>query len=82
MSDYSKAPIMKKLGVAVVEYLCPKSEETLILDKKQSNWFKEDLVTDNSRKGALVTTQDFDKYIKKIQINLSNPNWIDGQKTM
>ena len=60
--------LMKIIGEQMAEYICS--------DEYSKNWFKEDLVN-NSGNDQLVT---FSGDIKRIQEQMSSPEWLDGFK--
>ncbi|HET6992508.1 MAG TPA: hypothetical protein VFJ43_14340, partial [Bacteroidia bacterium] len=76
MADVSKFPLMKTLGEAVSEYICPSEEADKPMHTRNGNWFQKDLLAPNSRRGALVTAHGNQGAIKS---HLSNPQWIDNQ---
>ena len=78
MADVTKFPLMKTIGEAVAEFICPPAEAALPQSKRKSNWFQKDFTKPNSTRGVLVTAHGDWNTIKK---NMSNIKWIDSQKT-
>lgn len=78
MADVSKFALMKTLGEATAEYICPATELELPMEQRSANWFQKDLLAPNSKRGALVTARGD---IPGIQNRLSSAKWIDQQPT-
>ncbi|MBL0741998.1 patatin-like phospholipase family protein [Chryseolinea lacunae] len=78
MADVSKFSLMKTIGEAVSEYICPPSEAALPEAQRQGNWFRGDLLAKSSKRGALVTARGD---IDGIKARLSSAEWIDSQPT-
>lgn len=78
MADVTKFPLMKIIGASVAEFICPPAEASLPLSKRKGNWFQEDFITTDTKRGRLVTARGAIDAIRK---NLSNANWIDAQPT-
>ncbi len=78
MSDVSRFPLMKTIGEAAADYICPPEESSLPLADRKGNWFKYDLLDPVSHRGALVTAHG---NVDAIKSHLSNPDWIDSQPT-
>lgn len=78
MADVTKFPLMKVIGESVAEFICPPDEAQDPMSKRAGNWFQKDLLAPNSKRGALVTARGD---IAAIKDHLSNPKWIDDQKT-
>ncbi len=78
MADVSKFPLMKTIGEAVSEFICPPAEAALPMNKRKSNWFQKDFIKPKSTRGALVTAHGDWETIKR---NMSNKSWLDGQRT-
>jgi len=62
----------------VAEYICPPAEANLPFAQRQGNWFRGDLLSKTSARGALVTARGD---IATIKAQLSSAAWIDGQPT-
>lgn len=78
MADVSKFPLMKIIGEAVTEFICPPSEANLPFEQRKSNWFRKDLIDPKTKRGTLVTAHGA---IDIIKANLSNNDWLDQQPT-
>lgn len=78
MADVSKFELMKTLGQATAEFICPATELELPMTSRKSNWFQKDFLAPNSKRGALVTARGD---ISGIQKRLSSSDWIDKQQT-
>nr|WP_294860754.1 patatin-like phospholipase family protein [uncultured Fluviicola sp.] len=78
MSDVTKFPLMKVLGEAVAEHICPPSEANKPLNERKANWFRRDLIDPETGRGELVTAHG-DKVANLS--HLSNPAWIDSRNT-
>lgn len=79
MADVTKFPLMQRIGEAMAEKICPADEKDLPLEKRKANWFKEDLINKNTKRGTFVTSfGDKDAILS----HLSNPDWIDKQPTV
>ena len=68
LSSLKHYELMKIVGEQMAEYICS--------DEHSKNWFKEDLVN-HSNNDQLVT---FSGDIKRIQEQMSSPEWLDGFK--
>jgi uncharacterized protein len=77
MSDVSKFPLMKVIGEAVSQYICP-SFENGPYNQRPSNWFQRDLVIPGTSRGALVSAHGNPEANRS---HLSNGSWIDDQST-
>lgn len=78
MSDVTKFPLMKVLGEAVVQHICPPSEANIPVNERKANWFRGDLIDPKTGRGELVTAHG-DKVAN--QSHLSNAAWIDSRNT-
>ena len=78
MSDVTKMPLMKIIGNAVVEYICPPTEADMPMNERKANWFQKDLIDPVTRRGDLITAHG-DKNAN--QSHLSNIDWIDDRNT-
>ena len=78
MSDVTKFPLMKIIGESVAEFICPPAEAALPTANRKGNWFQEDFINKDTKRGALVTAKGDIEEIKK---NLSSINWMDAQPT-
>ncbi len=78
MSDVTKFPLMKILGQAVVQHICPPTEANLPANQRKANWFRSDLIDPQTGRGELVTAHG-DRVAN--QSHLSNPDWIDNRNT-
>ncbi len=78
MSDVTKFPLMKIIGEAMSEFICPPNEEALPMDKRKGNWFQKDFVVENTRRGLLVSSNGNIDIIKK---QLADKQWLDSQPT-
>jgi len=78
MADVSKFELMKTLGQATAEFICPATELELPMTSRKANWFQKDFLAPNSKRGALVTARGD---IPGIQKRLSSSDWIDKQQT-
>jgi hypothetical protein len=79
MADVSRFPLMRSLGEAVSEFICPKDEVALPPAQRKANWFQRDLVDkDSPRRGSLVTAHGDMGAIKS---HMENPEWLDDQVT-
>lgn len=78
MSDVTKFPLMKVLGEAVVQHICPPTETDIPMNERKANWFQKDLIDPVTKRGELVTAHG-DKIAN--QSHLSNPDWVDGRNT-
>ena len=76
MADVTKFPLMKIIGEAVSEYICPPSEANLPPEQRKANWFRADLIDPKTKRGMLFTAHGD---IETIKANLSNPNWLEEQ---
>jgi hypothetical protein len=78
MSDVTKFPLMKILGEAVAQHICPPAEANAPMNQRQANWFQKDLIDPVTKRGELVTAHGD---IAANQSHLSNPDWIDDRNT-
>lgn len=78
MSDVTKFPLMKILGEAVVEYICPPEESGLTMENQLGNWFRSDLINKTTGRGQLVTSHGD---VNTNNIHLKSAKWIDGRPT-
>lgn len=78
MADVTKFDLMKIIGEAVSEFICPPSETVLPINQRKSNWFQKDFIDPVTHRGTLVTAHGD---IETIKAQLSNPNWLDAQPT-
>ncbi|MEC4050221.1 patatin-like phospholipase family protein [Flavobacterium sp. SUN046] len=78
MADVSKFPLMKIIGEAVSEFICPPSESQLPISERKGNWFQKDFIDPKTKRGTLVTAHGA---IETIKANLSNKAWLDEQPT-
>ncbi len=78
MADVTKFPLMKSIGEATVQFLCPDEEKALPPDKQKANWFRSDLISRPGGRGLLMTARGD---VPAIKSHLSNPDWIDSQHT-
>ncbi|TDD94117.1 patatin-like phospholipase family protein [Flavobacterium cellulosilyticum] len=80
MDDVSKFPLMKVIGEAMAEFICPIEEKELAITKRKGNWFTTDFIDPVTKRGILVTAHGSD-HIQEIKLHLSNKDWIDHQPT-
>jgi hypothetical protein len=78
MADVSKFSLMKTLGEAVAQFICPPTETNLPMNQRLSNWFQKDLIDPITKRGTLVTA--FGDTAAN-NSHLSNATWIDSQPT-
>jgi hypothetical protein len=78
MADIAKFRLMKVIGEAMAEYICPPAEAGKPAPQQAANWFRKDLVYPNSTHDQLVTTFGD---VPRIAQNLSSPAWIDSRPT-
>lgn len=78
MADITRFSLMRTLGEATAEFICPPSELALPMDGRKANWFQKDFLAPNSKRGALVTARGD---IPGIKNRLSSPPWVDRQPT-
>jgi hypothetical protein len=78
MADVEKFDLMRTIGKATAEYLCPASEIEFPITDRKANWFQKDLLITGTKREALVTARGDIDAIKR---QLSNANWIDKQPT-
>lgn len=78
MADVTKFPLMKTIGEAMAEFICPPTEASQPMSNRKSNWFQKDFTKPNSTRGVLVTAHGDWQTIKR---NLSSKTWIDKQRT-
>lgn len=78
MSDVTKFPLMKIIGEAVAEFICPPFEASLDTSKRNGNWFQKDFIHPITKRGCLVTAKGDIDAIKR---NLSDSQWLDHQPT-
>ncbi len=78
LADVSKFDLMKAIGEAMAEHICPSEEQSLPAEQRKANWFKKDLLAPNSTRGELVTAfGDTDA----IASQLKSPQWLDTQRS-
>ena len=65
LDDVTKFPLMKAIGEAMVEYICPATA---------GNWFKQDLVNAKKRDALVTAFGD----TARIQKQMSDAKWLDG----
>ncbi len=78
MSDVSKFSLMKTIGEAVAQFICPPEERDLPIQSRTSNWFQKDLIDPNTGRGTLVTARGD---VSANKTHLANINWIESQPT-
>jgi hypothetical protein len=78
MADVSRFPLMKTIGEAVADFICPPDEQGLDITARKGNWFQTDHVNPETKRGTLVTAHGD---LNAIKSHLSNAGWIDGQNT-
>ena len=78
MSDVSKFPLMKSIGEATAQFICPAAEAHLPMNQRPSNWFQKDLINPGTKRGTLVTAHGD---VPGNKSHLSNAAWIDSQPT-
>ncbi len=78
MADVSRFPLMKAIGEATADFICPPDEKGKPLADRKGNWFQTDLVNPGTRRGTLVTAHGS---VAAIKSHLSNADWIDRQIT-
>jgi len=78
MADVSKFGLMKVIGEAMAEYICPPAENGKPADQQKGNWYKKDLVIPNTSRDELVTAFGD---IPQIAKQLSSVTWVDAQPT-
>lgn len=78
MDDIEKFELIKTIGIATAEYICPADESEIPMKNRQANWFQKDFLAPNSKRTALVTARGD---IESIKRQLSNPKWVDKQPT-
>lgn len=78
MADLTRFSLMKTLGEATVAFICPGDELELPMERRKANWFQNDFLAANSKRGALVTARGD---VAGIKSHLSSPEWIDKQTT-
>lgn len=78
MSDVTKFPLMKIIGEAMAEFICPSSEENLPMKDRKGNWFQTDFVLPNTKRGVLVSANG---NVAAIKSQLSDKSWLDSQPT-
>ncbi len=78
MADVSKFPLMKILGEAVVQQICPSNELDIPLNQRKGNWFRKDHINPITRRGELVTSSGD---IEANQSHMVNPEWVDSRNT-
>ena len=64
LDDVSKFPLMKVIGEAMVEYICPAAG---------GNWFKQDMIDAHKRDELVTAFGD----TTRIKAQMSNPKWVD-----
>lgn len=78
MADVTKFPLMRTIGNAVVEYICPKEELDLPMSERKANWFQKDFIDSHSRRGSLVTAHGD---VEANKSHLKNSKWIESRNT-
>ena len=76
MDDIEKFELVKTIGIATAEYICPIGESGIPIPDRKANWFQKDFLAPNSNRTALVTARGD---IESIKRQLSNPKWVDKQ---
>ncbi|MBL0013613.1 MAG: patatin-like phospholipase family protein [Flavobacterium sp.] len=78
MADVTKFPLMKTIGEAVAEFICPPAQAALPMNKRKGNWFQKDFTKPKSTRGTLVTAHG---EWQTIQRNLASKTWLEAQRT-
>jgi hypothetical protein len=78
MADVTKFGLMKVIGEAVAEYICPPAEAGKPAPQQAANWFRKDLVYPNSTHDELVTSFGD---VPQIAQNLSSAAWVNSRPT-
>jgi hypothetical protein len=78
MADVTKFGLMKVIGEAMAEYICPPAEAGKPATQQGANWFRKDLVYPNTTRDQLVTSFGD---IPQITQHLSSAAWINKQPT-
>jgi len=78
MADVSRFPLMKTIGEAVADFICPPDEKNMAMPDRKGNWFQTDLIDPVTHRGTLVTAHGS---VEAIKSHLSNAGWIDSQNT-
>ena len=78
MADVSKFGLMKVIGEAMAEYICPPLEKGKAADQQKGNWYRKDLVVPNTTRDELVTAFGDTPQIAK---QLNSVAWVDTQPT-
>lgn len=69
LDDVSKFDLLKQVGEAMVDYICPPSDTA----KEKGNWFKKDLVNERGRDALVTAFGD----VTRIKTQMSDPKWLD-----
>jgi len=78
MADVSRFPLMKTIGEATADFICPPEEKSLPMADRKGNWFQTDFIYPDTQRGILVTAHGD---INSIKDHLSSAEWIDSQLT-
>jgi hypothetical protein len=78
MADVSRFPLMKTIGEATADFICPPDENSIPISDRKGNWFQTDLIDPVTHRGTLVTAHGD---IEAIKSHFSNAVWIDSQPT-
>jgi hypothetical protein len=78
MADVSRFPLMKTIGEAVADFICPPDEKNLAIPDRKANWFQTDFIDPKTHRGSLVTAHGS---VEAIKSHMSNAAWIDSQNT-
>lgn len=80
MANTKQFDLMKRIGEATADYICPKEENHIDVSLRKGNWFQSDFVDPiHKTRGALVSRQG-GNYTDEVLKNLRTAHWIDGQK--
>jgi hypothetical protein len=78
MADVSRFPLMKAIGEATADFICPPDEKNKLPNERKGNWFQSDLIDPKTGRGSLVTAHGS---VEAIKSHFSNASWIDSQPT-
>lgn len=78
MADITRFPLMKTIGEATADFICPTDEYRMAIPDRKGNWFQTDLIDPVTHRGTLVTAHGD---IEAIKSHFSNAVWIDSQPT-
>lgn len=78
MADVSKFSLMKTLGEAMAQYICPPDEAGKPMDQRRGNWFQRDMIDPVTKRGVLVTAHG---NVEANKSHLGNVEWVDSQPT-